>query len=194
MTCTPASDNPLVKGTVRAPLMRIHVTGNAGAGKTTLARRLADRLGCTAIHLDGVVWKPGWEPVSAREKEQQLRKISDPEEWLIEGVSQLIRQRADLIVFLDVPRHLCLLRCMRRNWRYLFRSRPELPDNCPVYLILPRLLKIIWAFPSLVGPQIHSEAAQSGKYVVLRSEVELESWLGEFSSEWPEHRKVPCNQ
>ena len=32
--------------------MRIHVTGNAGAGKTTLARRLEKELGIQAICLD----------------------------------------------------------------------------------------------------------------------------------------------
>jgi adenylate kinase family enzyme len=162
--------------------MRIHVTGNAGAGKTTLARELGKRLSLPVIHLDRVVWRPGWKKVPLAEKEQLLRRISEPASWLIEGVSGVIRQRADIVVFLDVPRHVCLWRCVRRNWAYLFRSRPELPDNCPEYLILPSLLKIVWQFPSIVGARICGEARQSSKYVVIQNQAALENWLNEFAS------------
>jgi hypothetical protein len=109
-----------------------------------------------------------------------LRNISEPPTWLIEGVSELIRQRADLVVFLDVPRHVCLWRCMKRNWGYLFRSRPELPANCPEYRILPQLLHIVWNFPSLVGARFHEEAVKSSKYVVIRSQADLDRWLNKF--------------
>ena len=111
-----------------------------------------------------------------------LQTVAEPESWLIEGVSGVVRQRADLVIFLDVPRPVCLWRCMKRNWRYLFRSRPELPEGCPEYLVLPRLLKIIWQFPALVGARIRSEALQSSRYVVVRNQAELEIWLKEFAS------------
>jgi adenylate kinase family enzyme len=161
--------------------VRIHVTGNAGAGKTTLARELGKLLRSPVIHLDRIVWQSGWTKVPMAEKEELLRRISEPPNWLIEGVSGIIRQRADFVVFLDTPRRVCLLRCMKRNWRYLFRSRPELPDDCPEYLILPSLLKMIWQFPRLVGARIHTEARQSNRYVVIRSQSDLETWLKEFA-------------
>jgi adenylate kinase family enzyme len=162
--------------------VRIHVTGNAGAGKTTLARELGNRLRAPVVHLDRVVWQSGWKKVPLAEKEELLRRIAEPASWLVEGVSGIIRQRADLVVFLDVPRHVCLWRCLKRNWRYLFRSRPELPDNCPEYLILPSLLKMIWEFPALVGARIHSEAQHSNRYVVIRNRTDLETWLNGFAS------------
>ena len=162
--------------------MRIHITGNAGAGKTTLAHKLGERLGSPVIHLDHVVWQSGWKKVPQVEKDQRLRELTLPATWLIEGVSGVVRRQADLVVFLDLPRRVCLWRCAKRNWRYMFRSRPELPENCPEYLIVPRLLEMILKFPSLVGAQIYAEARGSHAYVVITRQSDLDIWLEEFIS------------
>ena len=173
--------------------MRIHVTGNAGAGKTTLARALGERLRLPVVHLDQIVWRPGWTSVPPMEKEQLLRQVSEPTSWLIEGVSGTVRQRADLVVFLDVPRHVCMWRCMKRNLRYLFRSRPELPAACPEYRIVLRLLQIIWQFPALVGARIRDEARLSRKYVVISSQIDLDRWLNEFGAAQPPNNRLQAD-
>ena len=41
-------------------MTKIHITGNAGAGKTTLARELATALSLPVFGLDKVVWQAGW--------------------------------------------------------------------------------------------------------------------------------------
>ena len=147
--------------------MRFHVTGNAGAGKTTLAARLGAELNLPVTHLDRIVWAPGWKPVPAQQQAHALRQITRSDSWVIEGVSHYVRAQADLVVFLDVPRPLCIWRCIRRNMRYLFTSRPELPENCPEWRIWPTLLGIIWRFPRAVGERIHHEALASSRYLVL---------------------------
>ena len=40
--------------------MRIVVVGTSGAGKTTLARRIAALLMLPHIELDAINWQPGW--------------------------------------------------------------------------------------------------------------------------------------
>ncbi|PKL74301.1 MAG: hypothetical protein CVV27_21200 [Candidatus Melainabacteria bacterium HGW-Melainabacteria-1] len=157
--------------------MRIHVTGNAGAGKTTLARKLGAELDLPVIHLDQIVWAPGWKKVSPQERDKALLEITQSDRWLIEGVSAYVRERADLVVFLDVPRHVCIWRCARRNVPYLFKSRPELPPNCPEWRIWPTLLRIIWRFPGLVGERIRREAQESTRYVVLESQFDADEWI-----------------
>ena len=42
-------------------LKRINITGNAGSGKTTLAKNLGRRLSIPVIHLDQIVWQPNWQ-------------------------------------------------------------------------------------------------------------------------------------
>jgi hypothetical protein len=72
-------------------------------------------------------------------------------------VSRQVREAADIVIFLDVDRRTCLMRCAGRNWPYLFRSRPGLPEDCPEILIVPRLVSIIRNFPRLVRPGILEE-------------------------------------
>ena len=134
--------------------MKIHITGNAGSGKTTLAKKLGQALDLPVSSLDSVVWKEGWITASKEERIQGEYELIAKNSWVIEGVSKVVRDNSDFIIFLDIPRHICLLRCFKRNIPYLFSSRPELPKNCPEILILPRLLKIIWSFPTLANASI----------------------------------------
>jgi adenylate kinase family enzyme len=39
---------------------RVLIVGCGGAGKTTMARRLASITGLPLVHLDRVYWRPGW--------------------------------------------------------------------------------------------------------------------------------------
>jgi adenylate kinase family enzyme len=160
--------------------MRIHVTGNAGAGKTTLARKLGVELDLQVTHLDQIVWAPGWKKVPPHEREISLRKITQSENWIIEGVSEFVRHRADLVIFLDASRPECIWRCLKRNSHYLFKPRPELPSNCPEWRIWPKLVGIIWRFPGLVGDHIRHEASESSRYVVLNRGASADEWLQAF--------------
>ena len=160
--------------------MRIHITGNAGAGKTSLARSLADPLDIPAFHLDQVVWQPYWKKSSVSSRTRALDQIIKPNDWIIEGVSEKVRSKADLVILLDVPRHVCFWRCAKRNIPYLFRSRPELPAHCPEILIVGRLLRIIWKFPELVGKRLLSEANGSNNIYVARNREQVDAILEEY--------------
>ncbi len=163
--------------------MRIHITGNAGSGKTTMAKKLGLLLGIPVYGLDKIVWQEGWVTRSPKERRKLETQLCQNTAWVIEGVSSVVRESADIIVFLDFSRRRCFCRCLQRNWRYLFKSRPGLPERCPEIKIMPQLLKIIWQFPNKAKPIIISEQdKETPIFIALNSNRKIESFLQEIAS------------
>lgn len=133
---------------------RIFITGNAGSGKTTLSKKIGSLLNNEVINLDKIVWQPRWAITPPRERAIQIGTLIASKSWIIEGVSTDILNAADTIIFLDCPRRISYWRVLKRNWRYLFKSRPELPKDCPEILIMKKLIRIIWNFQKMVRPSI----------------------------------------
>src|SRR5207249_2305827 len=69
----------------RASMNRVLVIGTGGTGKTTLARRLAERTGLPLIHLDLLYWRPGWQPTPNDEWRQTVERLITAEKWIIDG-------------------------------------------------------------------------------------------------------------
>jgi adenylate kinase family enzyme len=156
--------------------MRINVTGNAASGKTTLATRLGAEFSLPVFSLDSIVWQPHWTKTPTEQRASAERLLVSSPSWIIDGVSALVRSSADLVVFLDVPRHICAFRGLIRALRYLNQTRPGLPHPCPDIEILPRLLKLIYRFPSNAGAQIRLEASrQPHRFRTEQHPVRLET-------------------
>jgi adenylate kinase family enzyme len=163
---------------------KILITGNAGSGKTTLSYQLAEVLNRQdVINLDKLIWKPKWRLADTEERELEFTNIIRKQAWIVDGVSKIILEAADTIIFLDYPRHICYFRAFKRNLKYLFQSRPELPEKCPEILIIGKLIKIIWNFPKTVKPVIinHIELNLQKKNVFhVTNDSELKKALDEI--------------
>jgi len=167
--------------TSRENEVRIHITGNAGSGKTTMTKELGLLLDVDVYGLDKVVWQQGWATRPSKERRKLEEALCQNPTWVIEGVSSVVRESADIIIFLDFSRSECYWRCLKRNWRYLFKSRPELPPHCPEIKIIPQLIKIIWQFPNTSRPKIiHGYDKKKQTFVTLNSNKDIESFLEEI--------------
>ena len=160
--------------------MKIHVTGNAGSGKSTISKEISEIFALPLYGLDEIVWKENWVKTPAPERKSKILKITNKSSWVIDGVSREARQAADFVIFLDRTPFLCALRAINRNIPYLFKSRPGLPDGCTEIKILPYLMKLIFQFESKVKPYI-VENLSGRPHVTLKTDGEISEFLSEIT-------------
>lgn len=66
-------------------MKRIMIIGSGGAGKSTLARQLGERLQLDVYHLDALMWRPGWEIAPREERIDIQKQLVKKDEWIIDG-------------------------------------------------------------------------------------------------------------
>lgn len=89
-------------------MQRIAIIGNAGGGKSLLARHLGDALDLPVFVVDSVQWRPGWTRTESAELTRTLDEWADESRWVIDGWGpwDSIERRfaaADTIIFVDLP-------------------------------------------------------------------------------------------
>jgi adenylate kinase family enzyme len=98
---------------------RVLVAGTSGAGKTTLARQVAEVLGTGHVEIDALFHGPGWVPRPTFEAEVEVFSAGPAwvTEWQYPSVRELLADRADLLVWLDLPRWTVLRQVVLRTLR-----------------------------------------------------------------------------
>ncbi|MBN2044507.1 MAG: hypothetical protein JW757_05760 [Anaerolineales bacterium] len=102
-----------------AEMKRIHVIGQGGAGKTSLAAEVSARLGIPHIELDSVFWYENWQQSPPGKFESQVAEVVAGDAWVLDGnyrrARPIIWPRVETVVWLDYPLLVCL-------WRLFWRT------------------------------------------------------------------------
>ncbi|MEY2929640.1 MAG: hypothetical protein RL033_389 [Pseudomonadota bacterium] len=123
-------------------MQRIVIFGNAGAGKTTLARQLAQSGELAHLDLDLLAWLPG-PPPQRRSLADSARDIaqftSHNPAWVIEGcysdLLELVLPECSDILFLNPGVEACLANCRARPWEpSKYASKAEQDANLELLL------------------------------------------------------------
>lgn len=155
---------------------RVLVIGAGGAGKSTFARELGARTGLPVVHLDRMYWRPGWIESPKEEFRAALADVLAQPAWILDGnYSGTIAMRVaacDTIVWLDLPRVVCLAGVIERRVRHRGRARDDVGEGCPERLTW-EFVRWIWDYPTRNAPKVEAllaHARDDGKRVVrLRS-------------------------
>jgi adenylate kinase family enzyme len=144
-------------------LNRIAVIGASGAGKTRLARALGQALDLPVVHLDAHCYGPGWQPLSPAHWAERQRQLAAAERWVMDGnyasTLALRLERADTIVFLDLPPLLCAWRVLRRWALGHLCPAPHLPPGLRPKLDR-RFLEYVLTFRRRRRPTLLAELAE----------------------------------
>ncbi|KHL02484.1 ATPase AAA [Sinomonas humi] len=163
------------------------VAGVAGTGKTTLARRIAEVIDAPHIEIDALYHGQDWVP---RESFfDDVRSLVAQERWTTEwqysAARPLVAERADIVVWLDLPFWTTTLpRVVRRTlWRWLRREvlwNGKVESPLHTFFTDPEHI-VRWAISTRFTYRTQVPALETASLPVmvvrLRSKKEVERWL-----------------
>jgi adenylate kinase family enzyme len=170
---------------------RIAVFGNAGGGKSTVARRLAEITGLPLIVLDILEYPEGYRSdrdgggkISGEQYLTLHREILDRAEWIIDGYGSVASawERfavADTLVYVDLPLAMHYWGVTKRLVEGLLKTPPGWPENSPLLQSSFSSYRVVWLCHTRLTPRYRKLAAESSSKRVhhLRSYSEMDRFL-----------------
>jgi adenylate kinase family enzyme len=164
---------------------RILVIGNAGGGKSVLARKLAARRGLPYREIDAIVWKPGWVTAQQAEYDATHAALIAEENWVLDGLGwthSLSERfaRATEIVLVDMPIWMHFWLAAERQFLWA-QGKLEHPVAGIAEMPTTRgMFEALWETDQEMAPvfrRLTDEAERGGKKVArLRSVEELDAY------------------
>lgn len=166
---------------------RIAVAGTSGSGKTTLAARLAVILGVEFTEIDGLFHGPRWEPRD--DFLADVQRVLATDAWAIEWQYRLVRplilERADVLVWLDLPVRTVMSqvvrRTVRRRWHreVLWNGNIEPPLTSIFMKDQDNIIRWAWNTRHHLDTldELVAATAPHLTLVRLRSRAEVETWV-----------------
>ncbi|HUZ68427.1 MAG TPA: hypothetical protein VMU65_01835 [Candidatus Saccharimonadales bacterium] len=170
-------------------MRRVAVIGSSGSGKTWLASRLAAALGIPHVELDAIHHGPDWAAMPAEEMRSELDLCCAADSaWVADGNYQtkggdLVRERADTVVWLDLPRRTVMRQLLLRTLRHALRrerlwngNRESLRD---VLSSDPERSVIVWAWTHHTPQRLEYGAQIDERWVRLTDRAGVRRFLAD---------------
>jgi adenylate kinase family enzyme len=166
-------------------MKRVAVFGNAGGGKSTLARELAAITGLPLAVVDKLQHRAGGVKAPHEEYVQAHRMLLASDEWIIDGFGgiALLWERleaADTLIHVDLPLAVHALWVTKRLITGLFVAPRGWPEDTPVISSSISSYRVLWSCHTRLTPTYRSyvsEAARRKRVFHLRSRRELMRFL-----------------
>jgi adenylate kinase family enzyme len=172
-------------------MQRVSVVGVSGVGKTTVGRKLATALGVAFVELDAIFHQPDWVELPRDAFRERVHAALAAPGWVVDGnysmVRDLVWDRADTVVWRDLPRRLVMRRVILRTLRRVVTREALWNDNreplTNFYRLDPEKNIIRWAWVRYATYVERYEAAMADpaydglRFVRLRTPHEVDGFL-----------------
>lgn len=158
---------------------KVLIFGVTGSGKTTLARKLSDKLETRSYTTDDFIYKNDWKSrYSEKTRDEKLKTVAKKKKWIIEGTHRddwilPALKRADLVIIFDLPRRKLFKNLITRQ---IFQKEQTKRKSGAKDLFL--LLKYAHQFKKK-NLEIYLDLAKENKkkFIVLENKKQLNEFL-----------------
>ena len=172
-------------------MKKVAVFGNAGGGKSTLAKKLADLTKLPFYPLDMIQYRPGGGKVPHDEYLAAHANLLDQDEWIIDGFGCIPSAwerfaRADTLVYIDLPLVTHHWWVTKRLIRGLFVTPEGWPESSPMWSSTIDSFKVLWLCHRRLTPryrQLVAAAAASKRVHHVKSPSEMAAFLDAIKRE-----------
>jgi len=173
-------------------MKKVAVFGNAGGGKSTLARRLADLTRLPLYPLDMIQFRAGGGAVLHEEYLMAHADLLRQDVWIIDGFGCAASawerfSKADTLVYIDLPLITHHWWVTKRLIRGLFVTPEGWPENSPIWSSTMNSYSVLWRCHRRLTPryrQLVADMAASKRVHHVRSPAEITAFLSAIEREY----------
>ena len=172
-------------------MKKVAVFGNAGGGKSTLAKRFAELTHIPLFPLDMIEYRAGGDKVPHDEYLKAHAELLQRDAWIIDGYGcrKSAWERfayADTLVYIDLPLLTHFLWVTKRLFNGLFVTPEGWPEGSPMLSSTISSYRVLWLCHRHLTPkyrELVSAARQQKRVHHLSSTAEMETFLNEVRTE-----------
>jgi adenylate kinase family enzyme len=172
-------------------MKRVAVFGNAGGGKSTLARRLADLTRLPLYPLDTIQYRAGGGEVPHEEYLKAHADLLRQDEWIIDGFGCVASawerfSQADTLVYVDLPLVTHYRWVTKRLIKGLFVTPEGWPEGSPMLSSTMNSYRVLWLCHRRLTPryrQLVADVAASKRVHHIKSPAEMMAFLDAIKRE-----------
>jgi len=166
-------------------MKKVAIFGNAGAGKSTLAKQLADITQLPLVTIDKIMYQPGGAKNPHADYLSIHAELIKEDEWIIDGYGCVPSAwerfgQADTLIYIDLPLLVHVAWVTKRFVKGLFINPEGWPEHAPMLKSTMTSYRVVWLCHRKLTPryrQYVAEVAADKQVFHLRSPREIAAFL-----------------